>query len=240
MENNIVLAMLAHVDSGKTTLSEAMLYLSGSIRKLGRVDHKDAFLDTYSMEKDRGITIFSKQAMFGWKDLDIALLDTPGHVDFSAEMERTLQVLDYAVLVVSGPAGVQSHTETVWRLLQRYDVPVFIFVNKMDIGDCNKEDIMSGITERFGSECVDFSVEKNDTFFENIAVCDEEVLEKYMDGGNIDDDDIKKLISERKLFPCYFGSALKLDGVGEILDGLERYTLKKEYPKEFGAKVYKV
>ena len=240
MENNIVLAMLAHVDSGKTTLSEAMLYLSGSIRKLGRVDHKDAFLDTYSMEKDRGITIFSKQAMFGWKDLDIALLDTPGHVDFSAEMERTLQVLDYAVLVVSGPAGVQSHTETVWRLLQRYDVPVFIFVNKMDIGDCNKEDIMSGITERFGSECVDFSAEKNDTFFENIAVCDEEVLEKYMDGGNIDDDDIKKLISERKLFPCYFGSALKLDGVGEILDGLERYTLKKEYPKEFGAKVYKV
>ena len=240
MENNIVLAMLAHVDSGKTTLSEAMLYLSGSIRKLGRVDHKDAFLDTYSMEKDRGITIFSKQAMFGWKDLDIALLDTPGHVDFSAEMERTLQVLDYAVLVVSGPAGVQSHTETVWRLLQRYDVPVFIFVNKMDIGDCNKEDIMSGITERFGSECVDFSAEKNDTFFENIAVCDEEVLEKYMDGGNIDDDDIKKLISERKLFPCYFGSALKLDGVGEILDGLERYTLKKEYPKEFGAKVYKI
>ena len=240
MENNIVLAMLAHVDSGKTTLSEAMLYLSGSIRKLGRVDHKDAFLDTYSMEKDRGITIFSKQAMFGWKDLDIALLDTPGHVDFSAEMERTLQVLDYAVLVVSGPAGVQSHTETVWRLLQRYDVPVFIFVNKMDIGDCNKEDIMSGITERFGSECVDFSAEKNDTFFENIAVCDEEVLEKYMDGGNIDDDDIKKLISERRLFPCYFGSALKLDGVGEILDGLERYTLKKEYPKEFGAKVYKV
>ena len=137
MENNIVLAMLAHVDSGKTTLSEAMLYLSGSIRKLGRVDHKDAFLDTYSMEKDRGITIYPTLAMFGWKDLDIALLDTPGHVDFSAEMERTLQVLDYAVLVVSGPAGVQSHTETVWRLLQRYDIAFFIFVNKMDIGDCN-------------------------------------------------------------------------------------------------------
>lgn len=159
MKNNIVLAMLAHVDSGKTTLSEAMLYLSGSIRKLGRVDHKDAFLDTYSMEKDRGITIFSKQAMFGWKDLDIALLDTPGHVDFSAEMERTLQVLDYAILVISGPAGIQSHTETVWRLLKRYNVPVFIFVNKMDIGDCQKDEIMSGIIERFGSECVDFTCE---------------------------------------------------------------------------------
>lgn len=240
MKNNIVLAMLAHVDSGKTTLSEAMLYLSGSIRKLGRVDHKDAFLDTYSMEKDRGITIFSKQAMFGWKDLDIALLDTPGHVDFSAEMERTLQVLDYAILVISGPAGIQSHTETVWRLLKRYNVPVFIFVNKMDIGDCQKDEIMSGIIERFGSECVDFTCEAGDEFFENIAMCDEDVLEKYMDSGNIDDEDIRKLIFERKLVPCYFGSALKLDGVEEILDGLEKYTLKKEYPNEFGAKVYKV
>ena len=236
----IIAGILAHVDAGKTTLSEALLYSSGSIKKIGRVDNGDAFLDTDAMEKKRGITIFSKPAELQFGDTKMTLLDTPGHVDFSAEMERTLQVLDYAVLVVSGPAGVQSHTETVWRLLQRYDIPVFIFVNKMDIGDCNKEDIMSGITERFGSECVDFSAEKNDTFFENIAVCDEEVLEKYMDGGNIDDDDIRKLISERKLFPCYFGSALKLDGVGEILDGLERYTLKKEYPKEFGAKVYKV
>ncbi len=240
MKNNIVLAMLAHVDSGKTTLSEAMLYLSGSIRKLGRVDHKDAFLDTYSMEKDRGITIFSKQAMFGWKDLDIALLDTPGHVDFSAEMERTLQVLDYAILVISGPAGIQSHTETVWRLLKRYNVPVFIFVNKMDIGDCKKDEIMSSITERFGSECVDFTCEISNEFFENIAMCDEDILEKYMDSGNIDNEDIRKLIFERKLVPCYFGSALKLDGVEEVLNGLEKYTLKKEYPKEFGAKVYKV
>ena len=240
MKNNIVLAMLAHVDSGKTTLSEAMLYLSGSIRKLGRVDHKDAFLDTYSMEKDRGITIFSKQAMFGWKDLDIALLDTPGHVDFSAEMERTLQVLDYAVLVISGADGVQGHTETLWKLLKLYEIPTFMFSNKMDQPVTDRESLLTELKERLDEGCIVFGKGKNVESLEEIAMTDEAVLDYFMEHETVRNEDICRLIRERKIFPCYFGSALKLDGVQELLAGFEEYMKPFDGKKGFGARVFKV
>ena len=229
----ITLGILAHVDSGKTTLSEAFLYATGKIRKLGRVDHKDAFLDNFDLEKQRGITIFSKQAELEYADTKITLLDTPGHVDFSAEMERTLQVLDYAVLVVSGSEGVQGHTETLWKLLNKYNIPTFIFVNKMD-----KEFALTNIRNKFGDGVIDLSVEEKD--MEAIAVCDEDVLEMYMESGEISDETIADLVYERKLFPCYFGSALKNEGIDKLLDGINRYSFEPVYHEEFGAKVFKI
>ena len=236
------IGLLAHVDAGKTTLSESMLYLSGSIRKLGRVDHRDAFLDTYGLEKERGITIFSKQAVFRWKDTDITLLDTPGHVDFSAEMERVLQVLDCAVLVVSGADGVQGHTETLWRLLKRYEIPAFIFVNKMDQDGTEREKLMAELRERFGDGCVDFAdvLAGVPEALEEIAVCDEDVLEEYLETGEVSADTIRGFIAARKIFPCFFGSALHVQGVEELLDGLERFAQTPQYGEAFGAKVYKI
>ena len=234
---NIVAGILAHVDSGKTTLSEAMLYQTGRIRKLGRVDHQDTYLDTDSQEKDRGITIFSKQAELNFGDMHIALLDTPGHVDFGTEMERTLQVLDYAVLVINGMDGVQSHTETLWKLLERYEIPVFIFVNKMDMTGYDREYLMDNIRHRLSDGCVDFLCEDAG---EHIAMCDENMLERFLETGGNREDDIAKAVAYRKLFPCYFGSALKNDGVAELLDGMNRYVTEPRRRDEFGARVFKI
>ncbi len=236
----ICASVLGHVDAGKTTLSESFLYNSGKIRKLGRVDHKDAFLDTNELERERGITIFSKQAVFEIEDMQISLLDTPGHVDFSAETERTLQVLDYAILLISGTDGVQAHTNTLWTLLKRYGIPAFIFVNKMDIANRDREDIMAELKENLGGECIDFTDTESSEFMEDIAVCDEELLDAYMDGEEISREDIQQLISERKVFPCYFGSALKLEGVKEFMDGLYKFIVMPEYKEVFAAKVYKI
>ena len=255
MENNqLVVGILAHVDAGKTTLAESILYLSGKIRKPGRVDHGDTFLDTYELERSRGITIFSKQAEVVWEEKKITLLDTPGHVDFSAEMERTLQVLDYAVLVISGADGVQGQVQTLWKLLKHYEIPVFLFINKMDREGTDREVLMSELQKRLDERCIDFSVlqQKNETsspedtaqteavFLENLAMCEEALLEKYLEGETISDDEIRKLIRERKVFPCYFGSALKLQGVEAFLDGFARWTVCPKYPDAFGARVYKI
>ena len=234
--------LLAHVDAGKTTLSESILYQSGAIRNLGRVDHQDAFLDTDEMERERGITIFSKQAVLTWKDTEITLLDTPGHVDFSAEMERVLQVLDCAVLVISGADGVQGHTETLWKLLTRYGIPVFLFVNKMDQEgtDCGK--LLAELKSRFSEGCIDFGrVETGaEEAIEEIAVCDEQTMEEYLEKGSVAVASIRRLVAERKIFPCYFGSALHLQGVEELMNGICTYQMQKEYPAVFGAKVYKI
>lgn len=234
--------LLAHVDAGKTTLSESILYQSGAIRNLGRVDHQDAFLDTDEMERERGITIFSKQAVLTWKDTEITLLDTPGHVDFSAEMERVLQVLDCAVLVISGADGVQGHTETLWKLLTRYGIPVFLFVNKMDQEgtDCGK--LLAELKSRFSEGCIDFDrVETGaEEVIEEIAVCDEQTMEEYLEKGSVAAASIRRLVAERKIFPCYFGSALHLQGVEELMNGICTYQMQKEYPAVFGAKVYKI
>ena len=279
---NIVMGILAHVDAGKTTLSEGMLYLSGTVRKLGRVDHKDAFLDTYSLERDRGITIFSKQAVFSLGNRRINLLDTPGHVDFSAEMERTLQVLDYAVLVISGADGVQGHTETLWKLLKLYEIPTFIFINKMDQPGTDRDSLLAELKERLDEGCIVFGKEENvenhtvndsrdkiksknkevlykktekgasenDTLadaldidsesLEEIAMTDEAVLDYFMEHETVRNEDICCLIRERKIFPCYFGSALKLDGVQELLAGFEEYMKPFDGKKEFGARVFKI
>ena len=234
-----VLGILAHVDAGKTTLSESILYLTGSIRKLGRVDNKDAFLDTYSLERERGITIFSKQAEIEMQGRSYTLLDTPGHVDFSAEMERTLQVLDYAVLVISGADGVQGHTQTLWRLLARYEVPTFIFVNKMDQNGTDRRALMEEIRQRLGDSCIDFS-EEADARNENLAMCDEKVLEAYLEKGTVTDEQVRRMIIGRKVFPCFFGSALKLTGVQELLAGIAKWTEEKQYPETFGARVFKI
>ena len=234
--------LLAHVDAGKTTLSESILYQSGAIRNLGRVDHQDAFLDTDEMERERGITIFSKQAVLTWKDTEITLLDTPGHVDFSAEMERVLQVLDCAVLVISGADGVQGHTETLWKLLTRYGIPVFLFVNKMDQEgtDCGK--LLAELKSRFSEGCIDFGrVETGaEEVIEEIAVCDEQTMEEYLEKGSVAVASIRRLVADRKIFPCYFGSALHLQGVEELMNGICTYQMQKEYPAAFGAKVYKI
>ena len=234
--------LLAHVDAGKTTLSESILYQSGAIRNLGRVDHQDAFLDTDEMERERGITIFSKQAVLTWKDTEITLLDTPGHVDFSAEMERVLQVLDCAVLVISGADGVQGHTETLWKLLTRYGIPVFLFVNKMDQEgtDCGK--LLAELKSRFSEGCIDFGrVETGaEEVIEEIAGCDEQTMEEYLEKGSVAAASIRRLVAERKIFPCYFGSALHLQGVEELMNGICTYQMQKEYPAVFGAKVYKI
>ena len=235
----IVLGILAHVDSGKTTLSEAMLYRAGVTRRLGRVDHKDAFLDTDALEKARGITIFSKQALLTAGDTDITLLDTPGHVDFSTETERTLQVLDYAVLVVSGTDGVQSHTETLWRLLRRYHVPAFVFVNKMDLPGMERQELLAQLNRRLGEGFVDFGAEQADRD-EALALCDENLMDRMLDAGQLQDADLIPAIARRHVFPCWFGAALKLEGVDALLDGLDRYTRPAPALEAFGAKVFKV
>ena len=263
-KNYRCIGLLAHVDAGKTTLSEAVLYTSGTIRKLGRVDNRDAYLDTYALERERGITIFSKQAICQLGDTTVTLLDTPGHVDFSAEMERTLQVLDYAVLVISGADGVQGHTETLWSLLKRYQVPTFLFINKMDQPGTDREALMAELKKRLNDSCVDFAALDGpedavpEEIWETIAMSDEELLEQYLENGSIAQEDIRRLIRQRKLFPCYFGSALKLQGVEKLLVGLERWMdagmsgnacskgdLNGELPHvnpdvAFGAKVFKI
>lgn len=242
MNRHLVLGILAHVDAGKTTLSEAMLYQTGSIRSLGRVDHKDAFLDTFSMERARGITIFSKQAELQLGKWEITLLDTPGHVDFSAEMERTLQVLDYAILVISGADGIQAHTRTLWRLFKQYQIPVFVFVNKMDQLGTSREPQMQELQEQFGDACQDFTLaeEASPAWLESLAMCDEALMDAYLESGTLELMKIQTAIQKRKIIPCFFGSALKLDGVEAFLQGLERYILPPQYPEEFGARVYKI
>ncbi len=243
-----VIGILAHVDAGKTTLSEGLLYTAGVLRKLGRVDHGDAFLDNFALERERGITIFSKQANLSWKGLELVLLDTPGHVDFSAETERTLQVLDYCLLVISGSDGIQGHTETLWRLLKRYEIPVFLFVNKMDQPGTDRQALMEKIRDRFGSECIEFGgiFEKdgirqgNATHQEELALANEALMEEYLETGAMQDESVARAVAGRQVFPCYFGSALRLEGVEELLEGLRRFTLTKEYPEDFGARVYKI
>lgn len=235
----IVVGIFAHVDAGKTTLSENMLYLSGAIRNAGRVDNGNTSLDTYEMERQRGITIFSKQAEVKWNDLRITLLDTPGHVDFSAEMERTLSVIDYAVLLVSAPDSVQPHTETLWKLLKRYGKPVFIFVNKMDRSVADKNAIMKELKEKLSDACIDFtSLDKE--ILENISMCDENMMEYFLENDSVTDEMISEAVKKRKMFPCYFGSALKMEGIEAFLDGVVRYTQEEVYGKEFGARVYKI
>ena len=255
----LVIGILAHVDAGKTTLSEELLYLCGEIRKIGRVDHGDAFLDTYELEKERGITIFSKQARLKTNDMEVTLLDTPGHVDFSAEMERTLQVLDYAILVINGMDGVQSHTMTLWRLLERYQIPTFLFVNKMDQQGTDHDALLNDLKHHLHENCVDFGRTQETDYdktdfedtdsdmyeltpeqLENIAVCEEDLLETYLETGNIEDRDIARLIVQRKIFPCYFGSALKEKGVKDFWNGVQKYTAEPVQSTEFGAKVFKI
>ena len=273
-ENNrnrhICTGLMAHVDSGKTTLSEALLYASGTIRKLGKVDTKDAFLDTDARERDRGITIFSKQAELTWQGMELTLLDTPGHVDFSAEMERVLQVLDYAVLLISGADGVQGHTQTLWSLLQQYEIPTFLFINKMDQPGANKEALMAELKSRLSEGCIDFShaqymengksahdkieqgeyvgrsdslipdTEDMEFWYEELATCQEEALETYLETGSIPKKQIRDMITDRLVFPCYFGSALKMQGIEAFLDGFAEWTEPVQYPPEFSAKVYKI
>ena len=252
---HITIGILAHVDAGKTTLSECMLYLSGQIRKLGRVDHKDAFLDTYELERERGITIFSKQAELKMGNLGITLLDTPGHVDFSAEMERTLQVLDYAILVINGADGVQGHTRTLWRLLKRYQIPTFIFINKMDQVGTDKAKVLADLQNRLDEGCIDFSEITEETY-DSLAMCDEKAMEEYLESEKIEEDTIAEIIGNRKVYPCYFGSALKMEGVQEFMDGMIGYIEKNQQRKTdpasgksdmkgkstgfFGAKAYKI
>ena len=240
-EKQITMGILAHVDAGKTTLSEGILYTCKAIRKLGRVDHQDAFLDTNTLERNRGITIFSKQAECTLGEFGITLLDTPGHVDFSAEMERTLQVLDYGILVISGADGVQGHTETLWRLLSRYQIPVFLFINKMDQPGTDRETLLVELKEKLDTNCVDFSADQtSEDWKEQVAVCDEQVMEAYLEGEEISRVQIQKMIWERKLFPCYFGSALKLTGVKEFLEDLKLRIRESSYPESFGEKIYKI
>lgn len=237
----IAMGILAHVDAGKTTLSEAVLYQAGGLRKMGRVDHGNTFLDNFALEKSRGITIFSKQAVFPLGEKEITLLDTPGHVDFSAEMERCLWVMDYAVLVVSGADGIQAHTETLWNLLKEYQIPTFIFINKMDQEGANREERLEELQNNFGDGCIAFDKGNDrEIMLEAIAMEEEEVLEEYMETGTIRQEEIRRLIRERKIFPCFFGSALKLTGVEELLAGMEAYMEVPQYPEAFGAKIYKI
>ena len=236
----MVLGILAHVDAGKTTLSEAILYVSGKIRKFGRVDNKDAFLDNYALERQRGITIFSKQARVSMDGFTLTLLDTPGHVDFSAEMERTLQVLDLAILVISGADGVQGHTRTLWKLLKQYKIPTFLFINKMDQPGTCREAILKELTSQLEMGCIDFGERGTENFYENLAVCEEGLLNQYLESGRIENGTIKSAIAERKVFPCFFGSALKLKGVEEFLEGLKTFACTPVYSDEFGARVFKI
>lgn len=238
--NKLVIGILAHVDAGKTTLSEAMLYQSGAIRKLGRVDNQDAYFDTYEIERARGITIFSKQAKIETENLQITLLDTPGHIDFSAEMERTLQVLDYAVLVISGTDGVQGHTKTLWHLLSVYKIPTFIFVNKMDQNGIKKDSVFAELRTQLDDGCIDFLDEGEQSFYEEIAMCKESLLQEFIETDAIPTSEIIQGVKDRVIFPCYFGSALKLQGIEEFLKGLVSYTASMIYPKDFGAKIFKI
>ena len=244
MQKHICTALLAHVDAGKTTLAEAILDLTGGIRKLGRVDHQDAFLDNFAMERARGITIFSKQAEVMLDDMEMTLIDTPGHVDFSAEMERTLQILDYAVLLISGADGVQSHVETLWRLLKKYEIPTFLFINKMDQQGTDRTSLLLELQKKLDEHCIDFSAAddplSDGETAEAIALCEESLLEQYLETGEIRKEDAARMIARRKIFPCYFGSALKLQGVQELLDALRVYSVQKNYPEEFAARVYKI
>lgn len=244
IQKHICTALLAHVDAGKTTLAEAILYLTGGIRKLGRVDHQDAFLDNFAMERARGITIFSKQAEVMLDDMEMTLIDTPGHVDFSAEMERTLQILDYAVLLISGADGVQSHVETLWRLLKKYEIPTFLFINKMDQQGTDRTSLLLELQKKLDEHCIDFSAAEDPLMdgetAEAIALCEESLLEQYLETGEIRKEDAARMIARRKIFPCYFGSALKLQGVQELLDALRVYSVQKNYPEEFAARVYKI
>ena len=244
MQKHICTALLAHVDAGKTTLAEAILYLTGGIRKLGRVDHQDAFLDNFAMERARGITIFSKQAEVMLDDMEMTLIDTPGHVDFSAEMERTLQILDYAVLLISGADGVQSHVETLWRLLKKYEIPTFLFINKMDQQGTDRTSLLLELQKKLDEHCIDFSAAddplSDGETAEAIALCEESLLEQYLETGEIRKEDAARMIARRKIFPCYFGSALKLQGVQELVDALREYSVQKSYPEEFAARVYKI
>ena len=277
----VTVGILAHVDAGKTTLAEAILYRTGTLRRLGRVDHQDAFLDTDAMERARGITIFSKQAKFVLGDFDVTLLDTPGHVDFSAEMERTLQVLDYAVLVISGADGVQGHVETLWRLLSRYQIPTVLFINKMDQEGTDEAELLLQLQKQLNEHCVKvcsmpqqpdnsdiasgirhfgtgtdavsaMRADASDSlqpcealipvpdFWENVAMCQEDLLERYLDGDTLTWEDAALLVKERKLFPCFFGSALKVCGVDALLSGLSKLMKEPEYTEEFGARVFKI
>ena len=237
--DKLVIGILAHVDAGKTTLSEGLLYTCGRLKKLGRVDHKDAFLDTDPMERERGITIFSKQAVLPLEGAELTLLDTPGHADFSAEMERTLQVLDCAILVISGTDGVQGHTHTLWKLLERYGVPTFLFINKMDLAGADRDALLSELKSRLDEGCVDFAAPA-EQIQEQAAVCDEDALERYLENNSLDDGALTALIARRKLFPCWFGSALKLEGVAEFLQGLEHYAPRPQYGPDFAARVFKI
>ncbi|TGE35631.1 GTP-binding protein [Desulfosporosinus fructosivorans] len=236
----LVIGILAHVDAGKTTLSESLLYLSGKIGRLGRVDNKDAYLDTYELERARGITIFSKQAMFEIGETQITLLDTPGHVDFSAEMERTFQVLDYAILVISGANGVQGHTKTLWRLLHTYQIPVFLFVNKMDQKGTDKDKLIKELKKQLDDGCIEFGQVETDDFYDQLAMCEEIMMETFLETGDIETSQIKRAVTERKVFPCFFGSALKLEGVEQLRQGIVKYAMIPSYPVEFGAKIFKI
>lgn len=237
---HICIGLVAHVDAGKTTLSEALLYRTGTIRKWGRVDHGDAFLDTDRQEKERGITIFSKEAELKYGSTVFTLLDTPGHVDFSAEMERTLQVLDYAVLVINGREGVQGHTATLWKLAEKYGIPLFIFINKTDLEGVKRDDVMDELRERLDQRCVAFDIDHDGQWMEQAAMCDEALLEELLDTGTIADDSLRGAIAERKIFPCYFGSALKLEGIDGLLEGLSGYSMEKQYGSDFGVRIYKI
>jgi len=236
----IVVGILAHVDAGKTTLSEGMLYTSGAIRTMGRVDNRDAFLDTYALERERGITIFSKQAVFSLGTTQVTLLDTPGHVDFSPEMERTLQVLDYAILVISGADGVQGHTRTLWNLLRRYEILTFVFVNKMDQEGTDAEVLLQELKNVLEEGCVDFSTKRDAHFYEETAVCSEDALEEFLETGRLKEETVQELFLERQLFPCFFGSALRLEGVKEFLEQMQELIKAPEYPDTFAAKVFKI
>ena len=237
--NKLIIGILAHVDAGKTTLSEGLLYESGAVRKLGRVDHRDAFLDTDTQERERGITIFSKQAELAWRDRAFTLLDTPGHVDFAAETERTLQVLDCAVLVISGTDAVQGHTRTLWRLLEKHRIPTFLFVNKMDLAGADRERVLADLKKKLDGGCTDFS-QGLGPIQEDLAACDEVLLEGYLSGREVGEAQAADLIARRLIFPCWFGSALKLEGVKELLDGLAAYGPRRKYPGEFAARVFKI
>lgn len=237
---HVVAGIVAHVDAGKTTLSEGLLYRAGNLRQLGRVDNGDAFLDTDKLEKQRGITIFSHQASLKFKDMELTLLDTPGHVDFASQAEQVLSVLDYAILVVSATDGVQGYTRTLWRLLKHYQVPTFIFVNKMDAVGADKEKVLKQLQNEFSQGCIEFSDEMSEESYEEIAMQDDDVLEKFLESGSVEENDIVELIQKKKVIPCYFGSALKLSGIEEFLDGFEKYTAEKKYLDEFGARVFKI
>ncbi|WP_125566363.1 GTP-binding protein [Companilactobacillus insicii] len=237
---SIVAGIVAHVDAGKTTLSEAMLYHAGILRKLGRVDNGDAFLDTDKLEKQRGITIFSHQAILEYNDLKLTLLDTPGHMDFASQTEQVLSVLDYAILVISATDGIQGYTRTLWRLLERYNVPTFIFVNKMDAVGANKKQVMDQLQDTFSTGCINFETEIPDESYEEIAMQDDNVLEDFLNSGKIGDNIVQSMIKNRKVFPCYFGSALKLDGIDSFLNGIEQWSIENEYDTDFCAQVFKI